>query len=309
MQFNGNSTVNSKSGRRQMNVDQENDSITIASKGDIGMTLLRFSTEDSPRFSAQWHTNSSILNGSNPVVHFAVRILGLFEANAENPLSLKGSLGTSYAFREFAWSNFVVFNTTDSATNITRYGITTVGNSNNVPGRNPISVNLTAWYAADSFKTSDGAFTPTGIKYSINITGTPNMKLTNSTWKLVKMVYSNRKAASTLNSTAVGDGVGSLNWDSGIVVDGVNSTIAYESTLNTTSLNSDVNFTASVKRDARLDERCGKKIVVWTIPAFNSSFFWDPVASVDETAASAGTISSAPMMALFATAVTALCLY
>jgi hypothetical protein len=93
-----------------------------------------------------------------------------------------------------------------------------------VQGRNDIAVELSSFVSTEPVITEDGTVTPTGFKYSINITGSPSTTLENSSWAIVKLFASNRFASTrptASNSEIIGgtDDTTNLGWVTDATID------------------------------------------------------------------------------------------
>jgi hypothetical protein len=272
----------------------DNDQLTIISRGEKGVLVLRFSVEDGPRLGLQWHRNHSIAEGENPDIHHSIRLYGLIETN--QTVSINSKLGTDYIFRNFHWSNLRVGNVTDEVTGVKKYFVTANGTSvttlkekeeyhrnTAISKRNTISMTVTVWFSADAVNTTTGMIRPNGFKYSILISGSPTQTLNNSSWELVKFIYSNRNKTNVLDTTALGDGVSRFDWDPSVTIDGVDATIQRTENLNASIADLPSQF---ANRDGILDGRCHAfNIITFKIPHFKSSFYWDPSIAIDETKA------------------------
>lgn len=250
----------------------DNDELTVVSKGSIGTTLLKVSVDVEPRISVLWNGNDSIINGTNPRIHFAARLLGLVETNAVNTIT--NSTGTIYRFSSFKWSDLSLWNFVDESTKIKYFAVNTFG---------VISVNLTAHFSADDLKLNSGRIRPNGIKYSIEITGKAVYELQDSSFELIKVLITNLNKTSSLNSNALGDGIITYDWEKSVLSDGVNSTISRSSNLNISFPNT--RREAPSSRDGKIDSLHSFNVVSWKLPKFTKSFYWDPSAFVDEAAA------------------------
>lgn len=263
---------------------KKGDGLTILSLLSNYTAIMRFTTQGGPRFGVQWHRNSSVLSGTvNPDVAFAVKLFGLIEANDTLPATSRS--GTQYVFGKFSWGDILVTNSTIAGSTDVQYTVTVQGTSDSQNNRNPITLDLTAYLSTATYTTADGTIRPTGFKYSINITGSPTYKLTNSYWKLAKITYGSSNSTSALDSSTLADGPSRLNWATSVLVDGLSYNLTRDASLNI-SIPDAISSTANgTSRDGVLDGRSGKNIVTFTIPKFTSNFYWDPEMYVDEASA------------------------
>jgi hypothetical protein len=160
------------------------------------------------------------------------------------------------------------------------------GKSNHIEGGNDITLGISGLVSTEPVTTDDGTTVPTGFKYLINITGTPSTKFDNSAWRLVQIVKSKFNNTATYTSTATSDGVFTLDWVSTILLDGVSTPIIHDVASSNYSIPNALEEAAySFDRDVKYIVMCGKYVQQCGFSRFNSSFYWDSTASVDEVKA------------------------
>ncbi|KAJ3275383.1 hypothetical protein HDV01_000675 [Terramyces sp. JEL0728] len=258
-------------------------------------TALRFNVRKEPRLGIEWNHNRNLLNDTKATdAAFATRLIGLFEVNNSLNTSFWSSIGTSYLFRNWDWSEITMAWVNDTNSNATLY-LNSVGTPS---GQTSPQVNITVQVSADTYDLSNG-FTvrPTGLKYDLDITGPMPYKLippTSSTWKLVKRVFTSHANVTVANNTiADGNGIGKLQWTSNITIDGQQSSMTFDGVLKV-PLALALGAGDNTDRDDHIDFVCAKRLVIHTIPYFTQSFNWDPSIYANESAAISGYGSSTP---------------
>lgn len=246
---------------------------------------MRFSTSPQPRFAIEWHRNRSLLDGDVVSdVWFSNHILGLVEVNSTYPLNTTLEYGrenrTVYLFRTFDWSNLTIVQT-----NLTTIGpdarvftFSTTGTSNNVTGRASLTVKISAATTTDDHVDSDNnTVHASGFKYSIDVTGTPSYKMLNSNFALVNMFFSSGDGGRDLGNNTLATSAGRFDWVSNIMIDGVNSSLTRDSSLNETSPYIFGLFGKRRDHDGQIEDfRCSKRLIAFNVPRFSSNFSWDP---------------------------------
>ncbi|KAJ3319953.1 hypothetical protein HDV06_005771 [Boothiomyces sp. JEL0866] len=258
-------------------------------------TALRFNVRNEPRLGVEWHHNRDLLNDTKATdVALATRLLGLFEVNSQNQTGFWNTIGTSYLFKFWDWSDITLtwVNSTDS--NATLY-LNSIGSPN---GKTTPQVNLTVKVSADSYNLTNGfTIRPTGLKYDFDIIGPMSYKLsppTASTWKLVKRVFTSHANVTISNNTiADGNNIGKLQWTNNVTIDGQQSTMSFDGVLKVPALLA-LGSGDNNDRDAHIDFVCAKRLVVHTIPYFVQSFNWDPTVYVEEATAVSDYGTSSP---------------
>ncbi|KAJ3258236.1 hypothetical protein HK103_003717 [Boothiomyces macroporosus] len=258
-------------------------------------TALRFNVRNEPRIGVEWHHNKDLLNDTKSAdVVFATRLLGMFEVNSSQNQSFWSTIGTTFMFKFWTWSEISLTWVNNTNSNATLY-LNSIGSP---LGLASPQVNLTVQVSADTYNLNNGfTIRPTGLKYDFDILGPMPYKLTpptSSTWKLVKRLFTSNVNVTIGNNTiADGNGIGQLQWTNNVTIDGQQTTMSFDGVLKTPTILA-MASTATSGRDFQIDSVCAKRLVIHTIPYFTQSFQWDPTAYVDESAAASRYGTSSP---------------
>ena len=252
--------------------------LSVYREDNTGKTLLlSFNNDDGLRIGLEWHRNNTFRGGRvMPDISYSVRPFGLVEVHPEH--GLDRNEGNSYLFKTFVWSSIKVSNFTKDG--VTLYQVATTGT------KNGITATVSAIIGSEKKNLTEGIARPNGFKFSVNVTGNLPNKYPGSTWKFLTMVFSSSETAQDLGNNTIADGAARFDWNQTVVIDGQPTTIQRDAPLNVTVGGNPLGDSRSLEtRNGRFDDKCVKRILSWSIPHFNSSFYWDPSVYVDENQA------------------------
>jgi hypothetical protein len=251
--------------------------------GGQSAAILRVSNTPQLRLGVEWARNQSFVDGATdkkgkrygPHSSHSIRFIGMYEIN-ETIKTLTPAAG-NYFFSNMTWSPFTTTTTSDA------------------DGTNTINLNTFATSGLVTFNfsihvsdTSKSGKNPFGIKYDVEITGSPDYNLDNSHYRLINLVYSSKMASRSVNATAITFGSQSYDWVPTVLVDGVEKNLTFSGIIDgipSTSENAWDSVPKGNDHISSLDNAESKVVLGFDIPKFTSSFSWDPTIMIDDSKA------------------------